>query len=54
MKYEAKYRLNRYQYLAVLDKALAIVTVDKNGNFVRAAIFGKDNTESRKAGRSTK
>lgn len=39
MKYEMKLKLNKYQYLAVLDKALVIVTVDENNNPVRYAIF---------------
>lgn len=41
MKYEAKYWLNKRQYLAVLDKALVIVTVDKDGKPIRWAIFEK-------------
>lgn len=39
MKYEAKLWLNKRQYLAVLDKALVIVTVDEKGNPIRWAIF---------------
>jgi len=41
MKYEAKYWLSKSQYLAVLDKALVIVTVDKDGKPIRWAIFEK-------------
>lgn len=41
MKYEAKLRLSKNQYLAVLDTALVIVTEDDNGNPVKWAIFGK-------------
>lgn len=39
MKYEAKYWLNKFQYLAILDKALVIVTVDENGKPIKWAIF---------------
>ena len=39
MKYEMKLKLNKYQYLAVLDEALVIVTVDEDNNPVRYAIF---------------
>ena len=43
MNYKAKLWLNNNQYLAVLDKALVIVTVDKDGNPLRYAIFdGKE------------
>ena len=41
MKYEAEYWLNKFQYLAVLDSALVIVTVDKNKKPVRWVIFKK-------------
>lgn len=37
--YKAKLWLNDRQYLAVLDEALVIVTVDEDGKFQRAAIF---------------
>ncbi len=40
MKYEAKLWLNKYQYLAVLEKNLVIVTVDNSGKPIRWAIFG--------------
>lgn len=39
MEYKAKLWLNKRQYLAVLDKALVIVTVDEKGNPIRWAIF---------------
>ena len=39
MKYEAKLWLNKRQYLAVLDKALVIVTTDESGKPVRWVIF---------------
>ena len=39
MIYKAKYWLNKRQYLAVLETAIVIVTVDKNGNPIRWAIF---------------
>ena len=45
MKYEQKLWLNKYQYLAVLDKALVIVTVDENGQPIRYAIFGEENNK---------
>lgn len=41
MKYEKKLRLNDRQYLAVLDKALVIVTEDEKGKPIRYAIFGQ-------------
>lgn len=41
MKYEGKYWLNDHQYLAVLSKALVIVTVDQNGKDVKWVIFYK-------------
>ena len=40
MKYKAKLWLNKYQYLAILETRLVIVTVDDNGNPIRYAIFG--------------
>jgi len=40
MKYEMKLRLNARQYLAVLDKALVIVTENEKGEPIRYAIFG--------------
>ena len=44
MKYEARLWLNDRQYIAVLDKALVIVTVNEKGEPVRYAIFdGKQN-----------
>lgn len=39
IKYIAKLRLSKNQYLAVLNKALVIVTEDVNGNPVRWHIF---------------
>ena len=39
MEYIAKLRLNKTKYLAVLDKALVIVTEDANGKPVRWAVF---------------
>ena len=45
MKYEQKLWLNKYQYLAVLDKALVIVTVDENGQPIRYVIFGEENSK---------
>lgn len=39
MEYIAKLRLNKHQYLAVLDNALVIVTEDANGKAVRWNIF---------------
>lgn len=41
MKYLAKYKLSKNQYLAVLSEALVIVTTDDNGNPIRWAIFKK-------------
>ena len=41
MEYLARLWLNKQQYLAVLDKALAIVTVDKGKNPVKYEIFEK-------------
>ena len=40
MEYKARYWLNKRQYIAILDGALVIVTVDKNGEPIRYAIFG--------------
>ena len=40
MTYKAKLWLNKNQYLAILDKALVIVTTDKTGKPIRWAIFG--------------
>lgn len=42
MEYKAKLWLNKRQYIAVLDGALVIVTIDENGNPIRYAIFGKE------------
>ena len=42
MKYKGKYWLNKFQYLAVLNGVLVIVTIDKNGKPVRWAIFGNE------------
>lgn len=39
MEYIAKLRLSKRQYLAVLDKALVIVTEDEHGKAVRWNIF---------------
>ena len=44
MKYEAKYKLGKNKYLAVLDKALVIVTTDDMGKPIRWAIFSKEAT----------
>lgn len=41
MEYRAKLWLNSRQYLAVLDKALVVVTTDKDGKPIRWAIFGE-------------
>ena len=41
MRYEAKMWLNKRQYLAILEKALVIVTVDDKGEPVRYATFGE-------------
>ena len=40
MEYKARYWLNKRQYIAELDGALVIVTVDENGEPIRYAIFG--------------
>lgn len=40
MKYEKKLRLNDRQYLAVLDKALVVITENEDGKPIRYAIFG--------------
>ena len=40
MKYLAKYWLFEDKYLAVLEDALVIVTVDKDKKPIRWAIFG--------------
>lgn len=42
MKFKGRYWLNQYQYLAVLDGVLVIVTIDKDGKPVRWAIFGNE------------
>jgi len=42
MKYLQGYKLNKNQYLAVLDGALVIVTTDKEGKPIRWAIFEKE------------
>jgi len=39
LKYEAKLWLNNRQYLAVLDKALVIVTTNEEGRPIRWVIF---------------
>ena len=41
MKYLAKYQLSEDKYLAVLENALVIVTVDTDGKPIRYAIFKK-------------
>lgn len=41
MKYEKKLWLNKRQYLAVLDKALVIVTVDETRTPVKWVIYEK-------------
>lgn len=41
MKYEAKYKLSKNQYIAVLENALVIVTTDDNGKPIRWLIFKK-------------
>lgn len=45
MEYEAKLRLNKRQYLAVLSGALVIVTENDKGEPIRWAIFGEDKTD---------
>lgn len=42
MIYKMKLKLNKNQYLAVLEKALVIVTIDDNGKFKKAVIFNKE------------
>lgn len=41
MEYKAKLWLNKRQYLAVLDGALVIVTVDDDGKAIKWVIFNK-------------
>ena len=41
-KYQMKLKLNDFQYLAVLNDALVIVTVDRDGKPIRHVIFKKD------------
>ena len=45
MTYEQKLWLSKNKYLAVLDKALVIVTLDDKGKEVKWAIFEKNNKE---------
>ena len=45
VKYEAKYRIGKNKYIAVLDKALVIVTTDDSGKPIRWAIFEKQKEE---------
>ena len=45
MEYEAKYRLDKNKYLAVLKDALVIVTTDDNGKAIRWAIFQKEDKQ---------
>lgn len=40
MEYKCKLWLNKYQYIAILENVLVIVTVDENKNPIRYAIFG--------------
>ena len=40
MEYKQKLWLNKYQYLAILENNLVIVTVNKKGDPIRYAIFG--------------
>lgn len=40
-RYKAKLWLSKYQYLAVLDNALVIVTLNDKGEEIRYAIFEK-------------
>ena len=42
MKYEQRLWLNKFQYLAVLDKALVIVTVDEKKEPIKWVIFDKE------------
>ena len=42
MEYKARYWLNKRQYIAVLDRALVIVTVDEDGEPIRYAIWRGD------------
>ena len=45
MKYEQKIWLSKNKYMAVLDKALVIVTLDNKGNEIKWVIFEKDKKE---------
>ena len=45
MKYKQKIWLSKNKYIAVLDKAMVVVTLDDKGNEIRWAIFGKDDKE---------
>ena len=47
MEYKARLWLNKRQYIAVLDGALVIVTVDEDGEPIRWAIFGEDKGQAR-------
>jgi hypothetical protein len=47
MVYEQMLKLNDTQYIAVLDKALVIVTTDENGKPIRWAIFGEDKNDGK-------
>ena len=47
MKYECKLWLNKYQYIAVLENVLVIVTVDENKEPIRYAIFGGKQNEGK-------
>lgn len=40
MKYETGYRLDKYTYLCLFDKCLAVVKVNDKGEIVRVATFG--------------
>jgi len=42
MKYIAKLQLNKQKYLAVLDEALVVVTLNENGKEIRWEIFKRD------------
>lgn len=45
INYKMKLWLSDRQYIADLDEALVIVTLDENGKEVRWAIFTKDGKE---------
>lgn len=45
MKYLQKIWLSKHKYMAVLDKALVIVTLNDKGEEIRYAIFDKDDKQ---------